>query len=130
VTRRVYILLAVFSLAIAGSASAQSNDRLVGHWLGIADGQIEFTIEIAFENDAYSGSVDAPNNGIIDRPMMSADVDGNAFTLVFDVQPGAALTMDGKLHDDGSVTGSYDFGENFGTFEMKRAEESADSEDF
>ncbi len=128
-TRRSYILLAVLTLAIAGSASAQKSDLLLGHWIGVADGQINFTIDIVFENDAYAGSVDAPNNGVINRPMLSADVDGSSFTLVFDVQPGAALTMDGKLHDDGSVTGSYDFGENFGTFEMKRAEPAAGDED-
>ena len=107
-TLRVVIAVVVLGLSV----SSYAEDRVAGHWEGqieIPGQPIPVKIDLAINDDAWSGTIDIPAQGAKDLPLSDIRVveeEGNLH-VKFSIRgvPGNP-TFDGKLQD-GAISGTF-----------------------
>lgn len=89
----------------------------VGHWIGTADGQVSFTLDIELDGTDLSAKLNGADMGMVnleaDWVELSSD---HSIQLSFDMPDETTLLMRGELNDEGSLIGRYEMGEQAGTF--------------
>ena len=118
------ILLAFATLAFTGIRS-NGPGEYVGHWAGSADGQTNFTLDISIEDEELVAVLNVADQGLTDLTSNWSDFGGeHELKLMFTMPDEVLLTMDGQLSEEGKFIGSYEFGEQAGSFTMtKKAED-------
>ena len=117
------LLLLLFAFASLNFVNLQSDpdERLIGTWHGIADMENAFSMVFDVVDGEFTGSVSIPGQGMVDMPLTEMSVEDDKFEGSFDLG-GIILKIYGTIKEDGTVTGSYDMGDSFGTYEMEREE--------
>lgn len=93
----------------------------VGHWDGVADGQTSFTLDISIEEEEIVAVLNVVDQGLTGLKSNWSDFGGeHELKLMFTMPDEVLLMMEGQLTDEGKYNGSYEFGEQAGTFTMTK----------
>lgn len=111
-------ILALFMFLVVNMAAVSTGpDEFLGHWRGMADGQISFTLDIEMAGDDLAVKLNAAEQGMVDVMSNSSELtDEHAMQISFELPNGLTLFMDGELNDKERFVGTYEMGEQFGTF--------------
>lgn len=122
--RLSYLLLfALLSLNFI-SARVAGPAEFVGHWDGLADEQIMFMLDISLDGTDLVVVINAPDQGLVDLESEWTKFSGDhEVQFSFELPEDASLLLGGKLNDAGKFVGSYEFGEQTGTFVLNKKEE-------
>ena len=95
----------------------------VGHWRGLADGQVAFTLDIDIDDDELVATLNATDQGMVNIVSSDSEFGGDhEVAFDFDLPNGILLMLEGELNDDGKFIGTYDMGEQAGTFTATKIE--------
>jgi len=98
--------------------------EFVGHWIGLADQQVAFTVDIALNDEELEAVLNAPDQGFIDLASNWTKLSGDhELQMSFTLQNDLKLVVDGALQDDGDFIGTYEMGEQAGLLTMTKKEE-------
>ncbi|GMQ82162.1 MAG: hypothetical protein BMS9Abin05_1606 [Rhodothermia bacterium] len=122
--RLSYLLLfALFSLNFT-SLRVAGPGEFVGHWDGLADEQVVFTLDISLDGTDLIAVINAPEQGLSKLESEWTSFGGDhEVQLSFEMPENGTLMLTGKLNDAGKFIGAYEFGEQTGTFIMNKKEE-------
>ena len=119
----IFLLFAFFSLNM-GPVPLAGPSEFVGHWDGMADGQIAFTIDITVDGHELTAVLNAPDQGFTDLQSNLAELDGeHELKISFTIQNDQELIIEGALEDDGTFAGIYNMGEQAGVLTMTKKKE-------
>lgn len=119
----IILLLALFSLNMS-AVPATGPGEFVGHWEGLADAQIAFTIDITLEDKQLVAVLNSPDQEITDLTSDWTEFSGDhELQISFDLENDTSLMIDGELDEEGVFHGTYDMGEQTGVISMTRIEE-------
>ena len=121
--RLSYLLLfALFSLNFM-SVRVAGPAEFVGHWDGVADEQVMFMLDISLDGTDLVAVINAPDQGLVELESEWTKFSGDhEVQLSFELPEDESLLLAGKLSDTGKFVGSYEFGEQTGTFIMNKKE--------
>ena len=116
-------LVALFALFLSSSAPEGPSD-FVGQWVGLADGQIPFTMDVTIVEEKLHAVINAREQGMVD---MKSDFmeygNEDEFRAGFETPDGTSLLLEGGLKEDGTISGKYTLGEQVGTYVATKKKE-------
>jgi len=117
---RVACLLA----CLAVGHTAWSQQPVEGTWNGSASvdtgESVPFAVTLKTEAGTLNGSIDVPDLGVFGLALLDVVFDGK--TLHFTVPlPDGPVPCNGKLNEDGTISGTFDQAGMVGTFVMRKA---------
>jgi hypothetical protein len=98
--------------------------EFVGHWSGMADGQVAFSLDIELvEGNDLAVTMNAPDQGMVGVKSEWTEVSGDHdIQISFELPDGQDLLIAAELNDEGGMIGTYEMGDQAGTFSANKIE--------
>lgn len=124
VKTRIYSILLLAFLTLNFTSPKDSGPaEFVGHWDGMADEQVMFMLDISLDGHDLIVIINAPDQGLVDLESDWTKFSGDhEVEFSFELPEDQLLLLAGKLNKAGKFIGSYEFGEQAGTFIMNKKE--------
>lgn len=114
------LLLALLTLNFTNPKDSGPAE-FVGHWDGLADEQVMFMLDISLDGHDLIVIINAPDQGLVDLESEWTKFGGDdEVEFSFELPEDQTLLLAGKLNEAGKFIGSYEFGEQTGTFILNK----------